>query len=121
MAAEIFNKNKLGDFANVFSKVGIYTRHIGEDVLQHIAIDAFIGLDVFRCHLKCLVVHALTVKPHVIEVCTLVINDFQPISRCLVTAEAHARSPLPRLMKSWLPVIATNLRPPICRSMIVAT
>lgn len=37
-------------------------------------------------------VHRLTVKPHVIEVCALVIDDFKAVSRCLVTAEAHSQS-----------------------------
>ena len=37
-------------------------------------------------------VHTLTVKPHVVEVCTSVIDDFKGVSRCLVTAEAHAQS-----------------------------
>lgn len=104
LAAEIFSKNKQGDFitrsscllyydlANVFSKVGIKPRHIGEDVLQHIAIDTFNLLDVLCCHLKGLVVHGLAVKPHVVEVCALVIDDFKAVSRCLVTAEAHSQS-----------------------------
>lgn len=104
LAAEIFSKNKRGDFitrslrqlyydlANVFSKVGVKPRNIGEDVLQHIAIDTFNLLDVLCRHLKCLVVHGLAVKPHVVEVCALVIDDFKAVSRCLVTAEAHSQS-----------------------------
>ena len=103
MAAEIFGKNRLGDFitrsssllyydlANVFSKVGIKTRHIGEDVLQHIAIDSFNLLDVLCRYLKRLVVHGLAVKPHVVEVCALVIEDFKAVSRCFVAAEAHSQ------------------------------
>ena len=97
-------KNKLDDFitrsssllyydlANVFSKVGVKTRHIGEDFLQHIEIDTFNLLDVLCRHLKGLVVHGLAVKPHVVEVCALVIDDFKAVSRCLVTAEAHSQS-----------------------------
>lgn len=96
-------KNRLGDFitrsssllyydlANVFSKVGVKTRHIGEDFLQHIAIDTFNLLDVLCRHLKGLVVHGLAVKPHVVEVCALVIDDFKAVSRCIVTAEAHSQ------------------------------
>lgn len=80
------------DLANVFSKVGIKTRHIGEDFLQHIAIDTFNLLDVLCRHLKGLVVHGLAVKPHIVEVCALVIDDFKAVSRCLVTAEAHSQS-----------------------------
>lgn len=137
-----FWQNRLGDFitrspsllyydlANVFSKVGVKTRHIGEDVLKHIAIDAFMGLDVFRCHLKGLVVHGLTVKPHVVEVCALVIDNFfakqsdqRSITRRLADVLLRLRlilSPLPRLMKSWLPVIAAKRCPPICWSIVFA-
>ena len=43
------------DLANVFSKVGVKTRHIGEDFLQHIAIDTINLLDVLCRHLKSLV------------------------------------------------------------------
>lgn len=97
-------KIKLGDFitrspsllyydlANIFSKVGVKTRHIGEDFLQHIAIDSINLLDVLCRHLKCLMVHRLAVKPHIVEVCALVIDDFKAVSRCLVTAEAHSQS-----------------------------
>lgn len=97
-------KNRLGDFitrspsllyydlANVFSKVGVKPRHIGEDVLQHIAIDSFNFLYVFCRYLKGLVVHRLAVKPNIVEVCALVIDDFKAVSRCLVTAEAHSQS-----------------------------
>lgn len=104
LAAEIFSKIRLGDFitrsssllyydlANVFSKVGVKSRHIGEDFLQHIAIDSFNLFDVLCRHLKGLVVHGLAVKPHVVEVCALVIDDFKAVSRCLVTAEAHSQS-----------------------------
>lgn len=104
MAAEIFGRFKAGrlhqrspsllyyDLANVFSKVGVKTRHIGEDFLQHIAIDTFNLLDVLCRHLKGLVVHGLAVKPHIVEVCALVIDDFKAVSRCLVTAEAHSQS-----------------------------
>lgn len=103
MAAEIFSKKRLGDFitrsssllyydlANVFSKVGVKPRHIGEDFLQHIAIDSFNLFDVLCRHLKGLVVHGLAVKTHVVEVCALVIDDFKAVSRCLVTAEAHSQ------------------------------
>ena len=64
------------DLANVFSKVGVKIRHIGEDFLQHIAIDTINLLDVLCRHLKGLVVHGLAVKPHVVKVCALVIDDF---------------------------------------------
>lgn len=80
------------DLANVFSKVGVKTRHIGEDFLQHIAIDTFNLLDVLCRHLKGLVVHGLAAKPHIVEVCALVIDDFKAVNRCLVTAEAHSQS-----------------------------
>lgn len=88
VAAEIFSENQWSDFitrslhllyydlANVFSKVGVKPRNIGEDVLQHIAIDTFNLLDVLCRHLKGLVVHGLAVKPHIVEVCALVIDDF---------------------------------------------
>lgn len=56
--------------------MGVKTRHIGEDFLQHIAINSFNLLDVLCRHLKCLVVHGLAVKPHVVEVCALVIDNF---------------------------------------------
>lgn len=103
LAAEIFSKNRLGDFitrspsliyydlANFFSKVGIKSRYIGKDVLQHIAIDTFNLLDVLCYYLKGLMVHGLAVKTHVVEVCALVIDDFKAVSRCLVTAEAHSQ------------------------------
>ena len=103
LAAEIFGKNRLGDFitrsssllyydlANVFSKMGIQPRHIGENFLQHIAINSFNLLDVLCRHLKCLMVHRLVVKPHIVEVCALVIDDFKAVSRCLVTAKAHSQ------------------------------
>lgn len=142
MAAEIFSKNGLGDFitrspsllyydlANVFSKVGVKTRNIGENVLQHIAIDPFNLLDVLSRHLKCLVVHGLAVKPHVVEVCALVIDDFfakqsdqRSITRLLADVLLRLRlilNPLPRLMKSWLPVIAAKRSPPICWCIVFA-
>lgn len=118
------------DLANVFSKVGVKPRHIGEDFLQHIAIDTFNLLDVLCRHLKCLVAHGLAVKPHVVEVCALVIDDFfakqsdqRSITRRLADVLLRLRlilNPLPRLMKSWLPVMAAKRCPPICWSIVFA-
>ena len=104
VAAEIFVKIKRGDFITrslrsvyittwlISLKMGVKSCHVCENVLQHIAIDSFNLLDVLCRHLKRLVVHTLTVKPHIVEVCALVIDDFKAVSRCLVTAEAHSQS-----------------------------
>lgn len=124
-------KNRLGDLvmkspsllyydlANVFSKVGEQTRHIGEDFLKHIAIDTFNLLDVLCRHLKGFVVHRLSVKPHIVEVCALVIDDFRRLADVLLRLRLIL-NPLPRLMKSWLPVIAAKRYPPICWSIVFA-
>ena len=39
-----------------------------KDVLKHIAIDTFIGLDVLDFDLKCLSAERLAVEPHIVEV-----------------------------------------------------
>ena len=72
-------------------KMGIKSCHVCEDVLQHIAIDSFNFLYVFCRYLKSLVVHRLAIKPHIVEVCALVIDDFKAVSRGFVTAEAHSQ------------------------------
>ena len=70
----------------------MHTGDIRKDVLKHITIDTLVCLDVLDFDLECLSAERLAVEPHIVEVCACIIDYFQAISRCLVTAKAHSQS-----------------------------
>jgi len=76
----------------MFLYIKVHTGHIRKDVLKHITIDTFVCLYVLDFDLKCLSAERLAVEPHIVEVCACIIDYFQAISRCLVTAKAHSQS-----------------------------
>lgn len=72
--------------------VEVHSRYLGEDVLKHIEVHTLVCLDVLYLALKGLSAERLAVKPHVVQVCSTVIDYLKAVSRCLVASEAHSQS-----------------------------
>ena len=68
------------------------SRHLCEDLLQHIEEDAFVRFDVLRLALKGLLAERLAVEAHVVEVSPCIIDDVKAVGTGFVPRKAHAQS-----------------------------
>ena len=70
----------------------IESRHLCENLLQHIEEDAFVRFDVLRLALKGLFAERLAEETHVVEVSPCIVDDVKAVGTGLVPRKAHAQS-----------------------------